>query len=113
SRVVIENLDYRECIRKYDSPETWFYLDPPYLGYKGGYVHGDWSEKDYEELYRILRSIKGKWIMNHADHPYIRELFKEFYIIEVECIRSTKRVKKGGKREKYTELLIANYSLQY
>ena len=113
SRVVIENLDYRECIRKYDSPETWFYLDPPYLGYKGGYVHGDWSEKDYEELHRILRSVKGKWIMNHADHPYIRELFREFYIIEVECIRSTKRVKKGGKREKYTELLIANYPLQH
>lgn len=28
--VVIENLDCCDCIRRYDRPETFFYIDPPY-----------------------------------------------------------------------------------
>lgn len=30
--VVIEQLGYAEVIRRYDAPETLFYLDPPYVG---------------------------------------------------------------------------------
>jgi len=29
--VTVENLTYQECIERYDSPETFFYVDPPYL----------------------------------------------------------------------------------
>jgi DNA adenine methylase len=29
ANAVIEQLDWRECIRRYDKPETLFYCDPP------------------------------------------------------------------------------------
>lgn len=29
--VVVEDLDFRECIKRYDSDKTFFYLDPPHL----------------------------------------------------------------------------------
>ena len=28
--VIIENLDFRKLIKKYASPDTFFYVDPPY-----------------------------------------------------------------------------------
>ena len=30
SRVVVENLGYADCIRRYDRAHTFFYVDPPY-----------------------------------------------------------------------------------
>jgi len=38
SRVVIECLPWQEVIRRYDRPETLFYLDPPYWGCENDYA---------------------------------------------------------------------------
>ncbi len=35
--VKMENRDYKYIIKKYDSPTSFFYLDPPYEKYKGLY----------------------------------------------------------------------------
>ena len=53
--VTIECLDYQECIRRYDSPGTLFYCDPPYLdagvqGYPGGVL-------DNADLARLMLSV--------------------------------------------------------
>ena len=32
--VLVENRDFADCIRRCDSPETFFYCDPPYSRYK-------------------------------------------------------------------------------
>jgi len=74
--LTIENLDYKELIKKYDSKTTFFYLDPPYL--KGGktYDH-NFNLKDFQELHDILKNIKGYWLMNEskADFPKIIKIF--------------------------------------
>ena len=115
SRVMIERLDYRECIKKYDSPDTFFYLDPPYLNskikYGAEYPHGSWTEEDYEELARVLKRVKGKWLLNHAEDPFIEQLFREFYMVKVRVVKSTRVTRHGERRERYTEVLIANYPL--
>ncbi len=116
ARVMIERLDYRECIRKYDGPETFFYLDPPYLKsmekHKSEYaISGSWSYDDYRELKRVLDGVEGKWLMNHAENDFIEDLFNEYYILKVKVVRSTQTKRHGEKREYYTEMLIANYPL--
>ncbi len=64
--VLIENKDFRDIIRLYDTEETMFYLDPPYLPEtrkSGAYKH-EMTTEDHQELIEILRNIKGKAMLS-------------------------------------------------
>lgn len=71
--VVIENLDFRECIRKYDTEETLFYLDPPY--YNKNYYMTNFTIKDHEDLAEILNNIKGKFVLSYYTYDRIEEFY--------------------------------------
>jgi DNA adenine methylase len=72
-RVVIEHLPWRQCIERYDRPETMFFVDPPYWQTEGYGVPFGWEQ--YEALAGVLRTLKGKAILTINDHPDIRRLF--------------------------------------
>lgn len=62
--VQIENDDFRDIIRRYDSPETFFFVDPPYLNtYEKSYYANDLTEHDHKELCEALNGIKGKYLL--------------------------------------------------
>ena len=76
--LIIECLDYKELIKKYDSHTTFFYLDPPYL--KGGTNYKfRFTIEDFQEMHDLLISIKGYWLMNESevDFPEIIKIFGE------------------------------------
>lgn len=77
--VQIENLDFRELIIKYDSDETLFYLDPPYIHdtrkTKRGYQY-EMTNKDHKELVNILLKIKGKAILSGYQHSIYDKLLQ-------------------------------------
>lgn len=70
--IVLENLDYRKVIEKYDSSETFFYLDPPYVkatrSEKHAYRH-DFSDADQKIFLETLKGIKGMVIVSGYEHP--------------------------------------------
>jgi len=104
--VTIEYLDYTKCIKKYDSPATVFYCDPPYLG-KDLYEF-EFTEKDHRELAGLLNKIKGKAIVSYYPHSLLEELYpreKWRYVTR----KAKKSMGNGGMDETSTELLIMNY----
>lgn len=54
SRVTIECLPYDDIVRRYDRPDTLFYLDPPYEKCETCYGKGIFSKEDYAMLANIL-----------------------------------------------------------
>ncbi len=106
-QVYVENLPYEVCIKKFDKPETFFYIDPPYWDCENMYGKGIFAKEDFNNLVRLLTDLKGKFIMSINDVPEIREMFSEFNIIEVSTRYSI--AKKGNKKKK--ELLIMNYQV--
>lgn len=65
--VIIENLDYREVIKRYDKPDTLFYFDPPYVESTRSKKHAykfDWVESDHAELLGLLLSLTGKFVLS-------------------------------------------------
>lgn len=65
--VIIENLDYKEIIRRYDKPDTLFYIDPPYCkttrSTKHAYAY-EWCSEDHAALVEILLGIKGMAVLS-------------------------------------------------
>jgi len=59
---ILENDDFRNIIPRYDSNDTIFYLDPPYLGWS--WYNHNFTEKDMRDLKGLLDNISGKYIMN-------------------------------------------------
>lgn len=105
NKVVIENLDFQKLIKNYDRTDALFYLDPPY--YKTEKYYPDrFMPEDHLRLKETLDNIKGKFILSYNDCEYIRELYNEYNIIEVE--RTHNLVNKEQK-PRYLELIIKNY----
>lgn len=104
--VVIENKGYEEILDKYDSKDTLFYLDPPY--YKAEkYYSADFDIKEHQYLNKLLCNIEGKFILSYNNEEYIRELYHNFSIIEIE--RNNNLTSRYNENRRYKEIIIKNY----
>ena len=108
--VHIECLDFRECIKRYDSQKTFFYLDPPYRNTRGGYTNYDLlSDDDWTDLKYLLSTIKGKFLLSSNTDPFVIDLFKGYEKRTLNVRVSLPNREKGKQRK---ELLISNYDAQ-
>jgi DNA adenine methylase len=109
STVIIENLDWRHCIDKYDRDNTVMYLDPPYPGNGVNYFHNmrDWTE--HQELAERLTRTKCKWILSSYDTKEVHSLFSAYHITRVESSSGMKTKKDSKERVLNREVLVTNY----
>jgi DNA adenine methylase len=104
--VTILNTDYKNVIKKYDSPSTFFFLDPPYEESKGLYKD---AIINYEEMKELLSSIKGKFMFTINDSPEIRRIFNQFNIKPIIVTAKAKGRKGTISGVDRKELIIMNY----
>lgn len=108
----VENMDFEDIIKKYDSPTTYVYLDPPYWKTENYYSNHDFDSGDHERLANVMKKMKGKWGLSYYDFPQLSEWFpKDKYIWEQKDFAKAAAAKKGVKQNKGTELLIMNYDI--
>jgi DNA adenine methylase len=104
----IYNYDFKKFITEmfiYDNIKPLMFLDPPYyLGKKSKLYgnNGDMHEHfDHEGLCMVLNNKKG-WIMTYNNCEYIKELYKNFTIIEINWSYGM------NKNKKSSEIVIFN-----
>lgn len=97
------NQDFSSVMKKYDSAQTFHYLDPPYVG----------SDKVYkergvtpEQVCTVARKMRGKVMISYNDHPAVRRACKGLRFSKVET-RYTLSANTNNKKAK--EVLITNY----
>ena len=107
--VIIENLDWQECINRYDRPNTVMYVDPPYPDNGCNYVYNmrDWA--DHEYLADRLNAAQCKWILSSYDIPEIRALYSQNYIVAVQSFSGMRTEKRSRERVLNKEVLITNF----
>lgn len=85
SKFTISNLDFYDFIISQDFNNTLLFLDPPYYLSKGNKLYGkdgDLHENfDHLKLYNLIKDKKG-WLLTYNNCGYIRNLYKDFIIIE-------------------------------
>ena len=116
--VIIENLDFRDIIKKYDSEETLFYFDPPYVlsGSQNVYYVPEFTYKDFYELSKLLNQVLGKVMLSIYPYENLKELYSnEWHYLEKLVPKRSTFVPKGsdsvyaGTRAIAKELLICNF----
>lgn len=107
--VEIDYLDFRRCIENRDGPETFMFLDPPYLDTEQ-YRVGKFTLEDHKALAELLSKAQGKWLMTVGDHREVRELYFGQVRGAVDSRLAVEQVI-GGERGTYRNLIISNYPL--
>jgi len=106
----VENMDFEDVIKKYDSPTTYFYVDPPYWKTENYYSNHDFDREDHERLANVLKGMEGKFSLSYYDFPLLSEWFpKDQYVWEMKEFAKAASAKKGAKQNMGQELLIMNY----
>lgn len=105
--VTIIKSDYRSTITKYDSSETFFYLDPPWPD--------EWYDKnkaiDLDEFVSAVKKIRGKFIAEINESAKNKEEYKKFGKIFTLGVKETKP-DKGGGNKKARRLFSSNYDVR-
>ena len=105
--VTIERLHYSDFIRRYDTPGTLFYLDPPYWNCERDYGDGVFERADFERLAGQLSNISGKFVLSINDTPGAREVFGRFGLRSVETTY-TIATASAGRVQRAGELIVSN-----
>ena len=103
--MVIENLNYDDCLQRYDRNQTLFYLDPPYYGTERTYGRSLFDRSDFQRLADQLAGLDGAFILSINDVPEIRTIFGRFRFEETEVVYTAAR--NGPKAAR--ELIIRNW----
>lgn len=123
------NIDFEELISKYDSEDTYLYLDPPYARFNDGKGDDDakrlfWYGADtdgvfgpasHRRLLELIKNSKCRWSLSYYYFPLLEELLPrdKYRWTQKEVFRSSAQ---GGNNHelkvdqaKGTEILIMNY----
>lgn len=98
--VQIENDNAFKCIERFDSPDTLFYVDPPYLfetrySNEERYAH-EMSNDEHRDLAKLLKSVQGMVLLS----GYKSELYEELYS-DWRCISKTTTTNGNSHAEEY------------
>lgn len=120
----VENLDFQDVVEKYDSPTTYFYMDPPYYMTENYYSNHIFSRETHERLATTLKKIKGKFSLSYYEFPQLSKWFPQVplgknnqilmfgepeYRWEKKSFKKAAAAKKDGTQNEGLELLIMNY----
>jgi DNA adenine methylase len=108
SNVLLLNESFEKIIERYDRPDAFLYLDPPYLGYEDLYEMC-LPHESHIKLRDMLKATKAKWLLSYNDCPEVRELYSGWAEIEeVSTMHTAMRIE---NHHRAVELVIRNYVL--
>jgi len=87
--VILECDDFENVMRKYDSPDTFFFCDPPYLqssliNKNCRYFSHEFTRYDHLRLLNLVKELKGKIMITHYECDLYDEMLTGWRKIVVE-----------------------------
>lgn len=93
----IENLDFRDLVKKYDDAGAFFYMDPPYPG--KDWYDSSFTRQDFGDLKKIIDSIRGRYLLTlDSRDEWLREIFGRPHFVRSYFNRNSEQDGKTPKR---------------
>jgi DNA adenine methylase len=102
--VTIENMDYKDFVKKYSNAESFTFLDPPYPSAK---MNWKWCPTQ-EEFEEFTKTIPGKWMVTYEvcdgwkESKYYRKILSQYNLA----------APSAGHMTRKSELVVANYPME-
>jgi len=108
AKVRIYGSDYEPVVRKYDGPDTAFFLDPPYHGFHAAVGEAQFQERRFAN---VLKDLKGKWLLTYGVRGELPRLLKEagYPVKRIRTKRAIRRGVGGDGPTLMTQIVSANY----
>ncbi|WP_421751101.1 DNA adenine methylase [Croceimicrobium sp.] len=106
----VECSDACSVIQRFDTEDTFIYVDPPYVGTALGH-YGGYTEADYERLLQTLSSIKGKFLLSSFPSELLSKYQKQhgWHTKTFNKSLAAHKSENGASKPRKTEMLTANY----
>ena len=102
--------DAIEVIKERDTPDTFFYLDPPYINCDQKHYRG-YTKHDFEQLLSVLTTIQGRFILSNfwsdVFARYVDKMGWNYKVIDMKCMVPAMISKPRRKQE----VLVYNYTI--
>jgi DNA adenine methylase len=121
-RMQVESRDFREIIPAYDSNDTLFYFDPPYIKssrkWAGRLYTHEFTDADHVDLINLLLKIKGMVMISGYEHEIYHALdaagwSRREYDVTCSSVGRTRGTGMKGegscKAHRRTEIVWMNY----
>ncbi len=114
-RVQIENAPAIDVIRRFDSPKTLFYCDPPYVhearSDTNAYAY-EMSDDEHCELSEVLHKVEGKVALSGYHSNLMDQLYGDWKYIEAPTKRAhSTNTGADNNKQNRTEILWVNYEI--
>jgi DNA adenine methylase len=106
----IENQDALKIISSRDSRQSFFYCDPPYFNASKGHYDA-YSENDFEELLKLLSTIKGRFLLSSYPSPLLAKYARKNKWYTRKITMSLAITAKYENNNTKVEILTANYPI--
>lgn len=107
--VQIENMDAVKLILSKDTPETFFYIDPPYVGAHQGH-YGGYTQEHFENLLQVLAKLKGKFLLSSYPNETLTKFKKQYKWHSADKDMQLSVSRDSNKRK--IECLTANFAIK-
>lgn len=112
-KIQTSNLSYAEFINKVDGNDLFLYIDPPYWKTEKLYREGGFNKENHQELSKIMKKSKCKWMLSYYDFSELHEWFPEDkYKWLRKKYKKMSANAKGKKTPVGEEILIMNYDCE-
>lgn len=107
--VTLEIEDFETIFQRYDSPTTFFYIDPPYFFTEDYYPGHIFLRSDHQRLAAILLNVDGLWLLSYNLCSEVLELYQQPGVLIEEVERPNNMAQRYEGGAVYREVLISNY----
>lgn len=106
----LECADALYVIQSRDTPQSFFYCDPPYYNSDCGHYDG-YTLEDFERLLCVLNAIQGKFLLSSYPSPILMKYAKQFGWHQWSLETGVSVNNRSGYLKRKVEVLTANYPI--